>query len=91
MKTIRRWLAGEVVNNTTGIKIVGGPFKGQIKIVRLRPDGTPLSPLPAPGRQVGPTRHVYEAARSTRASAGLVYTYLGVEPTPTVEAESKLA
>ncbi|WP_285530476.1 hypothetical protein, partial [Streptomyces lavendulae] len=25
---IRRWLAGETVNNTVGIKIVGGPFVG---------------------------------------------------------------
>ncbi|WP_138430314.1 MULTISPECIES: hypothetical protein [Streptomyces] len=49
MKTVHRWLAGETVNNTVGIRIVGGPFSGRTKIVHLCQDGTPPSPLRASG------------------------------------------
>lgn len=39
MRLIHRWLTGEVVNNTVGIKLTGGPFDGETKIVQLGPDG----------------------------------------------------
>ncbi|WP_150130629.1 hypothetical protein [Streptomyces sp. 150FB] len=80
MKTVHRWLIGEAVNNTVGIQVVGGPFEGRTKIVHLRQDGTPPSPLRASGGPAGPTRHVYEAVRSTDASAGWIYAHLGAEP-----------
>ncbi|MEU4777328.1 hypothetical protein [Micromonospora sp. NPDC023633] len=81
MKTIRRWLAGETVNNTVGIKIVGGPFEGRTKIVHLHQDGTPPSPLRATGGPAGPTRHIYEAVRSSDSPSGWIYTHLRAEPT----------
>ena len=75
MKTVNRWLAGETVNNTVGIRVVGGPFEGRTKIVHLRQDGMPPSLLRASGGPAGPTRHVYEAVRSTDAPrAGSTYT-----------------
>ncbi|CAN3978434.1 hypothetical protein [Kitasatospora purpeofusca] len=61
MRTIDRWLAGEVVNNAVGIKVVGGPFDGRIKIVLLGQDGTPPALIRASGGPAGPTRHAYEA------------------------------
>lgn len=79
MKTVNRWLAGEIVNNTVGIRVVGGPFEGRTKIVHLRQDGTPPSPLRASGGPAGPTRHVYEAVRSD-ALAGWIYAHTGAEP-----------
>ncbi|SEG85497.1 hypothetical protein SAMN05216223_11678 [Actinacidiphila yanglinensis] len=80
MKTVNRWLAGETVDNTVGIRVVGGPFDGRTKIVHLRQDETPPSPLRASGGPAGPTRHVYEAVRSTDAPAGWIYAHLGAEP-----------
>ncbi|MEU9859041.1 hypothetical protein [Streptomyces sp. NPDC047974] len=77
MKTIDRWLVGEVVNNTVGIKVVGGPFDGHTKIVLLGPDGTPSTPIHASGGPAGTTRHVYEAVRSTDTRAGWIYAYTG--------------
>lgn len=81
MKAIDRWLAGEVVNNTVGIKVVGGPFGGRTKIVLLGQDGTPPALLHASGGPAGPTRHAYEAVRSTDSRAGWIYAYTGPKPT----------
>jgi hypothetical protein len=89
MRMIRRWLAGETVNNTVGIKIVGGPFDGRTKIVTLSSDGTPPQRFRArPGRhslpatQAGPADwHAYEAAASNNSPAGWIYTYAGPAPT----------
>lgn len=80
MKTVHRWLAGETVHNTVGIRVVGGPFNGRTKIVHLCQDGTPPSPLRASGGPAGPTQHLYEAVRSTDAPAGWIYAHLGAEP-----------
>ncbi|MGW4896552.1 hypothetical protein ACWEQL_30505 [Kitasatospora sp. NPDC004240] len=80
MRTVDRWLAGEVVNNTVGIKLVGGPFDGRTKIVLLGPDGTPPALIRASGGPAGPTRHAYEAVHSTNTRAGWIYAYTGPEP-----------
>jgi len=79
MKTLHRWLAGETVNNTVGIKVVGGPDSGT-KIVHLCQDGTPPSPLRTSGGPAGQTQHLYEAVRSPDAPAGWIYAHLGAEP-----------
>ncbi|MFI9787316.1 hypothetical protein ACIHEI_27995 [Kitasatospora sp. NPDC051984] len=80
MRTIDRWLAGEVVNNTVGIKVVGGPFDGQTKIVLLGEDGRPPAVIRASDGPAGPSRHAYEAVRSTDVRAGWIYAYTGPEP-----------
>lgn len=81
---IRRWLAGEVVNNTVGIKIVGGPFNGQTKIVELDQAGLPPEAFRGrPGQAPGPwnraAKHTYLAAWAPGTSAGWVYEYVGVD------------
>ncbi|WP_037906442.1 hypothetical protein [Actinacidiphila yeochonensis] len=91
MRTIHRWLAGETVNNSVGIKIVGGPFDGRTKIVTLNPDGTPPQRFRArggrrslPTTQAGPADwHAYEATPSEDSPAGWIYTYTGPAPTST--------
>ena len=95
MQRIRRWLAGEVVNNTVGIKIVGGPFDGKTRIVSLDADRAPPSrfrarPIP---RTLADTTyklgwHAYIAARSTSAPAGWIYTHTGTDPGPAPERPS---
>ncbi|MFH9953720.1 hypothetical protein ACH4OX_05800 [Streptomyces roseolus] len=77
---IRRWVAGETVNNTVGIKFIGGPFAGRTKIVLLDEDGLPPAVIRASGGSAGPSRHAYEAVRSTDARAGWIYAYTGPEP-----------
>ncbi|MFJ7250717.1 hypothetical protein ACIQWA_39585 [Kitasatospora sp. NPDC098652] len=81
LTTIGRWLAGEVVNNTVGIKVAGGPFDGRTKIVLLSQDGTPPARIRASGGPAGPARHAYEAVRSADTRAGWIYAYTGPEPT----------
>jgi len=81
---IRRWLAGEVVNDTVGIKIVGGPFNGRTKIVELNQRGLPPAGFRGrPGRAPGPwnpaAKHTYKAVRSSDTSAGWIYEYVGVD------------
>lgn len=68
-KTINRWLADEVVDNTVGIKVVVGPFDGRTKIVPLGQDGKPPALIRASGGPAGP-RHAYEAVRSTDVRTG---------------------
>ncbi|MFD7491196.1 hypothetical protein ACFV8T_02075 [Streptomyces sp. NPDC059832] len=87
MKPIHRWLAGEVVNNTVGIKLTGGPFSGRTKIVQLDQDGLPPARLRARGgRGQGPgnpaARHICTAVRASDTSAGRTYGYAGSD-TPT--------
>ncbi|MFF7543018.1 hypothetical protein ACFZCU_05180 [Streptomyces canus] len=83
MQLIHRWLAGEVVNNNVGIKVVGGPSNGRTKIVQLGSDGTPPAQFRTSGGRAGPDRHLYEAVRCTNAPAGWVYSHIGIDPTPT--------
>ncbi|MGW4781431.1 hypothetical protein ACWEPA_32830 [Streptomyces filamentosus] len=80
MRIIDRWLAGEVVNNHVGIKVVGGPFDGRTKIMPLDGDGMPCAVLCASGGPAGPSRHLYEAVRSTDVRAGWIYAYIGPAP-----------
>ncbi|MFI8917352.1 hypothetical protein ACIGW4_37915 [Streptomyces sp. NPDC053513] len=80
MRIIDRWLAGEVVNNNVGIKVVGGPFDGRTKIVLLDGDGMPPAVIRASGGPAGPSRHLYEAVRSAGVRAGWIYTYTGPAP-----------
>ncbi|GAA3281039.1 hypothetical protein GCM10010260_84340 [Streptomyces filipinensis] len=84
MKVVHRWLTGEVVNNTVGIKLTGGPFNGRTKIVQLNQDGLPPSRLRARGGQgQGPwnpaARHIYTPVRAPGAPAGWTYEYTGVD------------
>ncbi|MGW2115163.1 hypothetical protein [Streptomyces zhihengii] len=75
MKLIHRWLAGEVVNNTVGIKLTGGPFDGRAKFVQLDQDGLPPARLHARGGR-GQTPgnpaawHIYEAVPASDTAAG---------------------
>ncbi|MER6781935.1 MULTISPECIES: hypothetical protein [unclassified Streptomyces] len=84
MKVVHRWLAGEVVNNTVGIKLTGGPFNGRTKIVQLDQDGLPPARLRARGGWgQGPwnsaARHIYAPVRAPGAPAGWTYEYTGVD------------
>ncbi|MGW3917226.1 hypothetical protein ACWEBX_37925 [Streptomyces sp. NPDC005070] len=72
-----------MVSNTLGIKVVGGPFNGQTKIVQLSPDGTPPTPLRASGRRAGRDHHIYEAVRAADAPAGWICSHTSIDPTPT--------
>ncbi|MEU4096938.1 hypothetical protein [Streptomyces sp. NPDC026673] len=81
---IRRWLAGETVNNTVGIEIVGGPFNGRTKIVVLNQAGLPPEGFRGrPGRTSGPwnpaAKHIYLAVRAPYTSAGWIYEYAGID------------
>lgn len=58
MRNIRRWLKGEIFNSITGIRLVGGPRDGRIKIVRRRwycalPGSTEASGKGPGARQAG--------------------------------------
>ncbi|MFJ7305864.1 hypothetical protein [Streptomyces sp. NPDC099088] len=82
MKAIRHWLAGEVVNNTVGIKLTGSPFNGRTKIVQLDQDVLPPSCLHARGgRGQGPWNpaawHIYTPVRSPDAAGGWIYEHTG--------------
>ncbi|MFI8818002.1 MULTISPECIES: hypothetical protein [unclassified Streptomyces] len=77
---ICRWLAGEIINNTVGVKIVGGPFNGRTKIVELDQAGQPPAGFRSrPGRAPGPwnpaARHTYLAVRAPDTPAGWIYEY----------------
>lgn len=81
---IHRWLAGEVVNNTVGIKVTGGPFNGRTKIVQLDQDGLPPARLRARGgRGQAPGNpaawHTYEAVPAPDTAAGWTYGYAGAD------------
>ena len=83
---IRRWLAGEVVNNTVGIKMVGGPFNGRTKIVQLDQAGLPPAGFRGrPGRAPGPwnptARHTYLAVRCPDTPADWIYEYTKADTT----------
>jgi hypothetical protein len=83
---IRRWLAGEIVNNTVGIKIVGGPFNGRTKIVQLDQAGAPPAgfrgrPGPAPGPWNPTAKHTYLAVRAPNTTAGWIYEYTKADTT----------
>ena len=86
MKLIHRWLVGEVVNNTVGIKVTGGPFNGRTKIVQLDRDGLPPARLRARGG-LGQTTgnpaawHIYTASPAPDTAAGWVYGYAGADTT----------
>lgn len=84
MKLIHRWLAGEVVNNTVGIKLTGGPFNGRTKIVQLDRDGLPPARLRASGglgqTHGNPaTRHIYTAVPAPDTAVGWAYGYAGAD------------
>ena len=92
IQRIGRWLAGEVVNNTVGIKIAGGPFHGKTRIVSLDPDGAPPprfrgrpSLKTLAGTAYPPGWHAYAATRSSSAPAGWIYSYTGTDPEPITE------
>ncbi|WP_424213167.1 hypothetical protein ACN20G_14365 [Streptomyces sp. BI20] len=81
---IRRWLAGETVYNTVGIKIVSGPFRGRTKIVELDQSGLPPEGFRGrPGQTPGPwnptAKHLYLAVRAPDTSAGWIYEYAGID------------
>jgi hypothetical protein len=83
---IRRWLAGEIVNNTVGIKIVGGPFNGRTKIVVLDQAGMPPAGFRGrPGRAAGPwnptAKHTYLAVRAPDTSTGWIYEHTEADTT----------
>lgn len=80
VKLIHRRLAGEVVNNTIGIKLTGGPFNGRTNIVQLDQDGLPPARLRARGgRGQAPGNpavwHIYTAIPAPNTAAGWTYRY----------------
>ncbi len=90
---IRRWLAGETVDNTVGIKIVSGPFHGQTKIVELDQSGLPPAGFRGrPGRTSGPwnsaAKHIYLAVRAPDAPAGWIYKYAAPTQRPMADERS---
>ncbi|GIG56048.1 hypothetical protein Lfu02_04200 [Longispora fulva] len=85
MTLIQRRLAGDVINNTVGINIIGGPFDGRTRIVDLGEHGTPPARLRArrglpdpPADRTG--WHTYEAVLATDTPAGWIYKYVGTNP-----------
>ncbi|MFF7173008.1 hypothetical protein ACIP8U_18635 [Streptomyces pseudovenezuelae] len=80
---IHRWLAGEVVNNHVGIKVVGGPSNGRTKIMKLGPGGTPPAQFRTSGGRAGSDWHLYQAVRSTDVPVGWIYSHIGIAPAPT--------
>ncbi|MGW0946512.1 hypothetical protein ACWD4O_28760 [Streptomyces sp. NPDC002623] len=83
MELIERWLHGEVVDNTVGIRMRGGPFHGRTRIVELDEQRRP----PARQRALGSLKrppadawHVYVATPAPDAAAGWAYEYAGTEP-----------
>ncbi len=78
LRLIRRWLAGEVVNNHVGISMSGGPFDGRIRIMQLDEAGSP--PPRTRGRKAGEPWHVYVLAAAPDAPSSWVYVHQGVEP-----------
>ncbi|MGW8327478.1 hypothetical protein ACWGLE_06195 [Streptomyces sp. NPDC055897] len=84
MNVVHRWLAGEVVNSTVGIKLTGGPFNGRTKIVQLGRDGLPPARLRSrDGQGQGPwkpaARHTYTSVPAPHTPAGWTYEYTGVD------------
>ena len=80
---IERWLRGEVVDNTVGIRTHGGPCHGRTRIVELDEQRRPPARQRARGLCKSPpteVRHVYRAAPAPDAAAGLIYEYVGTEP-----------
>ncbi|MEU8762322.1 hypothetical protein [Streptomyces sp. NPDC048659] len=87
LRLIRRWLSGEVVNGSVGIKIVGGPLDGKTKIVALDDEALPPVGFRAgsagvPGFRSTGARHTYLATRVPGAVAGWVYEYAGADTLP---------
>ncbi|MFJ3672520.1 hypothetical protein ACIPSE_39285 [Streptomyces sp. NPDC090106] len=81
---VRRWLAGKAVNNTVGIKIVGGPFNGRTKIVELDQSGLPPAGFPGrPGRTPGSwnpaAKHIYLAVGAPDTTLVWHYEYAGID------------
>ncbi|MFD8323931.1 hypothetical protein [Kitasatospora purpeofusca] len=84
---IGRWLAGETVNNTVGIKVISGPFHGRTKIVELDQSGLPPAGFRCrPGRTPGPwspaAKHIYLAVQAPDTPAGWIYEYAGTDTPP---------
>ncbi|MGW8882364.1 hypothetical protein, partial [Streptomyces mirabilis] len=79
---IRRWLAGEIVNNTVGIAIVAGPFNGQTEVVNSTRQGCrPKASAAAPAGYRGPGTHRQThlpGSPGLDTSAGWTYEYVGV-------------
>ncbi|MEV4754564.1 hypothetical protein AB0J86_05535 [Micromonospora sp. NPDC049559] len=81
MQNIRRWLKGEIVNRTTGIRMLGGPRHGRFKIVELGADGQPPPGLRT-GAFNGDTWSVYilSATGGEGAEHPWTYRFAGTEP-----------
>ncbi|MER5880385.1 hypothetical protein ABT119_31255 [Streptomyces sp. NPDC001910] len=80
---IARWVRGEVVDNTVGIKVRGGPFNGRIRIVELNERHQPPQRQRARGSRGHPpidVWHVYDLMPAPDSTAGWSYDYAGTEP-----------
>jgi hypothetical protein len=83
MQLIERWLRGEVLHNTVGIRMRGGPFHGRFRIVELDDQRHPPARQRASGSRERPPAdawHVYLATPAPDAAAGWTYEYAGTEP-----------
>ncbi|MEU4172752.1 hypothetical protein AB0F46_38430, partial [Streptomyces sp. NPDC026665] len=80
---IARWVRGEVVDNTVGIKVRGGPFNGRTRIVELNERHQPPQRQRARGSRKHPpidVWHVYDLMPAPDTTAGWSYDYAGTEP-----------
>lgn len=73
---------GEVVNNTVGTEVRGGPFHGRTRIVELDEHHQPQPRQRARGVHRHPPAdvwHVYDLTPAPGTAAGWSYTYAGTE------------
>ncbi|MFD6825165.1 hypothetical protein ACFWC5_33115 [Streptomyces sp. NPDC060085] len=80
---IARWVRGEVVDNTVGIKMRRGPFNGRTRIVELNERHQPPQRQRARGSRKHPpidAWHVYDLMPAPDTTAGWSYDYAGTEP-----------
>jgi hypothetical protein len=80
---IAQWVRGEVIDNTVGIKVRGGPFNGRTRIVELDERHQPPQRQRARGSRKHPpinVWHVYNLMPAPDTTAGWSYDYAGTEP-----------
>lgn len=80
---IARWVRGEIVDNTVGIKVRGGPFNGRTRIVELDQRDQPPQRQRARGSRKHPpvdVWHVHELISAPDTTARWAYHYAGTEP-----------
>jgi hypothetical protein len=81
LRLVQRWLAGDVVRGSVGIRLVGGPYDGRKQIVDLDAEGNPPPTVRGGTFGVG-VWHVYVAGQDGEERSSWNYRYAGTEPRP---------